>query len=65
MKTTISINRLLLGILFLALAYLTATGTIQNYINFTGAKNEFAFLGLTSLMGVMLIAISFDKTLAK
>jgi len=65
MKVTISIKHLVLGILFLTLAYFTATGTVQNYIHFAGGKNEFAFLCLTSIMGLMLIVFSFEKPTTK
>ena len=65
MKVTISIKHLLLGILFLALAYFTATGSVQNYIRFAGGKNEFAFLGLTAIMGFMLVVFSFEKPQVK
>ena len=65
MKVTISIKHLLSGILFLTLAYFTATGSVQNYIHFAGGKNEFAFLGLTSIMGLLLVVFSFEKPLVK
>jgi len=65
MKVTISIKHLLLGILFLTLAYFTATGSVQNYIHFAGGKNEFAFLGLTSVMGFLLVVFSFEKPTTK
>lgn len=65
MKVTISIKHLLLGILFLALAYFTANGTVQNYIHFSGGRNEFAFLGLTSILGFFLIVFSFEKPVTK
>ena len=65
MKVTISIKHLLLGILFLALAYFTAIGSIQNYVHFAGFKNEFAFLGLTAIMGFMLIVFSFETPVTK
>jgi hypothetical protein len=65
MKITISIKHLLLGILFLTLAYFTATGVIQTIIPFAGSKNEFAFLGLTSLVGFLLIVFSFEKFTTK
>jgi len=65
MKVTISIKHLLLGITFLLLAYFTANGTVQNHIHFAGAKNEFAFLALTSFMGFLLVVFSFEKLVTK
>jgi hypothetical protein len=65
MKVTISIKHLLLGIVFLALAYFTATGSVQNYIHFAGGKNEVAFFALTAIMGFMLVVFSFEKPVTK
>ena len=64
MKTKIKqyYKALLLTVISFTLAFLTARGTIQNYINFTDALNEIAFFMLAIMAGTVGLFSYFKKS---
>jgi hypothetical protein len=43
-------------------ACMTAMGTLQNHINFTGVDNEIGFFLLTAGSATMMLILSFTKS---
>ncbi len=56
-----SIKFLSIGILFLTISALTATGHVAQVIPFAGALNELGFFLLSGLMGCLYIFAGFSK----
>jgi hypothetical protein len=58
----INLKPLLLTVGSFTIAFLTMNGTIQNYINFADVINEIAFFGLSTMLGVVGLFATFQKS---
>jgi len=60
MKFTFNIKPFLGAVIAITAAIMTATAQIDNYIHFAGEANAMAFFLLTGMMGLGLLAASFE-----
>jgi hypothetical protein len=60
MKIQLNVFHFLGSILSFIVAYLTVTGTIQNYIHFAGSLNEMAFAVISIMIGFILLISSIE-----
>jgi len=51
-NTLHNIKAIAAGVLFLFIAYITATGQLMEYVPFADPLNEMAFFALSILMGI-------------
>jgi hypothetical protein len=56
------IGQIALGLATLYIAYITGTGDILNYINFSDPLGEFAFCIFSLLLGIFFLYSGFSKT---
>jgi len=57
----LNIKYFLFAIAFFAIAYMTATGDILNYINFADVLNEMAFCFCALLLGILNTIMAFER----
>jgi len=57
----LNIKYFLFAIASFVIAYMTATGSILNYINFAGELNEMAFCFAAFFLGVINTVMSFER----
>ncbi len=62
MKITIDLKYFIPSIIMFIIAYMTVTYKIDQYIQFAGEMNAFAFFIISATMGCMLGMCSFSKT---
>tara|TARA_B100000085_G_scaffold53732_1_gene46986 strand:- start:143 stop:337 length:195 start_codon:yes stop_codon:yes gene_type:complete len=61
MKVTIDLKYFIPAVIAFIIAYMTVTYKIDNYIQFAGEANAFAFFICSSVMGCMLMIGAFVK----
>jgi hypothetical protein len=64
-KFKLNPGHLVLSIVSFIIAYMTITGTIQNYIKFAGVLNEIGFFATSSVLGILSFLSSFEKSKSK
>jgi hypothetical protein len=57
----LNIKYFLFAIASFVVAYMTATGSILNYINFAGELNEMAFCFFALLLGILNTIMAFER----
>ena len=61
MKVTVDLKFFIPAIISLAIAYMTVTESIDNYISFAGEANAAGFFMCSGVMGLICLAGSFSK----
>ena len=61
MKITIDLKYFIPSVIMFIIAYMTVTYKIDQYIQFAGEMNAFAFFVISATMGCMLAMCSFSK----
>ncbi len=64
-KFKLNPGHLILSVVSFIIAYMTITGTIQSYIHFADVLNEIGFFVMVSMLGLLGLLSSFEKTQSK
>jgi hypothetical protein len=64
-KFKLNFGHFVLSVISFIIAYMTITGTIQNYIKFASVLNEIGFFVISSMLGVLIFLFSFEKSKSK